>query len=75
MLRKCMPDDVVSLYPSPSENVLVLCVDEKSQVWAPARTQPMRPMGPGYAEGLTTTSAAYGRQGEGIASGRMKEPP
>ncbi len=43
--------DVVGLYLSPPENALVLCVDEKSQIQALERTQPMLPMGLGYVEG------------------------
>lgn len=46
--------DVVGLYLSPPENALVLCVDEKSQVQALERTQPMLPMGLGYVEGVRT---------------------
>ena len=42
--------DVVGLYMSPPDNALVLCVDEKSQVQALDRTQPMLPLGPGQAE-------------------------
>jgi transposase len=45
--------DVVGLYLNPPENALVLCVDEKSQVQALERTQPMLPMGLGYVEGVT----------------------
>ena len=42
--------DVVGLYLSPPENAIVLSVDEKSQVQALDRTQPMLPMTPGQAE-------------------------
>ena len=42
--------DVVGLYMSPPENAIVLCVDEKSQVQALDRTQPLLPMEPGQAE-------------------------
>ena len=42
--------DVVGLYMSPPENAIVLCVDEKSQVQALDRTQPLLPMAPGRAE-------------------------
>ena len=45
--------DVVGLYLNPPDNALVLCVDEKSQVQALERTQPVRPMGLGYLEGVT----------------------
>lgn len=39
--------DVVGLYMSPPERALVLCVDEKSQIQALDRSQPMLPMRPG----------------------------
>jgi transposase len=39
--------DVVGLYVSPPEHALVLCVDEKSQIQALDRSQPMLPMRPG----------------------------
>lgn len=52
--------DVVGLYMSPPENALVLSVDEKSQVQALDRTQPLLPMAPGQAERRT---ADYVRNG------------
>src|ERR1700752_1079626 len=39
--------DVVGLYVSPPERGIVLCVDEKSQIQALDRSQPMLPMRPG----------------------------
>jgi putative transposase len=45
--------DVVGLYLHPPENALVLCVDEKSQTQALERTQPMLPLGLGYAAAMT----------------------
>jgi transposase len=39
--------DVVGLYLDPPESAVVLCVDEKSQVQALARTSPVLPMMPG----------------------------
>ncbi len=39
--------DVVGLYFNPPDNALVLCVDEKSQVQALERTQPVLAMGLG----------------------------
>jgi transposase len=45
--------DVVGLYLNPPDQPLVLCVDEKSQVQALERTQPVLPMGLGYVEGIT----------------------
>lgn len=41
--------DVVGLYMSPPERAIVLCVDEKSQIQALDRSQPMLPMRPGQA--------------------------
>lgn len=52
--------DVVGLYLSPPENALVFCVDEKSQCQALERTQPMLPMGIGYAEGVTHDYVRHG---------------
>ena len=42
--------DVVGLYMSPPDHALVLCVDEKSQMQALDRTQPLLPLSPGQAE-------------------------
>lgn len=42
--------DVVGLYMAPPDDAIVLCVDEKSQVQALDRTQPLLPMTPGQAE-------------------------
>jgi len=39
--------DVVGLYVSPPAHAIVLCVDEKSQIQALDRSQPMLPMRPG----------------------------
>lgn len=41
--------DIVGLYVSPPEHAIVLCVDEKSQIQALDRSQPMLPMRPGQA--------------------------
>ncbi|MBV9555532.1 MAG: IS630 family transposase [Pseudolabrys sp.] len=45
--------DIVGLYLSPPERAVVLCVDEKSQVQALDRTQPLLPMRPGQVERRT----------------------
>src|SRR5215472_16911586 len=45
--------DIAGLYLNPPDKALVLCVDEKSQVQALERTQPVLPMGLGYVEGVT----------------------
>ncbi len=41
--------DVVGLYVAPPQHAVVLCVDEKSQIQALDRSQPMLPMRPGQA--------------------------
>lgn len=45
--------DVVGLYLNPPENAIVLCVDEKSQIQALNRTQPILPVRPGLPEKAT----------------------
>ena len=45
--------DVVGLYLNPPDHAIVLSVDEKSQIQALDRTQPVLPMGLGYVEGVT----------------------
>jgi len=52
--------DIVGLYLNPPDHALVLCVDEKSQVQALERTQPMLPMGLGYIEGVTHDYVRHG---------------
>jgi transposase len=52
--------DVVGLYLNPPDQALVLCVDEKSQVQALQRTQPVLPMGLGYVEGITHDYIRHG---------------
>jgi transposase len=45
--------DIVGLYMNPPDRAVVLCVDEKSQIQALDRTQPMLPMRPGQVERRT----------------------
>jgi transposase len=52
--------DVVGLYLNPPDKALVLCVDEKSQVQALDRTQPLLPLGPGQAERRTHDYVRHG---------------
>lgn len=52
--------DVVGLYMSPPENALVLCVDEKSQIQALERSQPLLPLMPGQAERHTSDYYRHG---------------
>ena len=42
--------DIAGLYINPPDHALVLCVDEKSQIQALDRTQPLQPMLPGQLE-------------------------
>ena len=67
--------DIVGLYMDPPVKAMVLCVDEKSQIQALDRTQPILPLAPGVAErrthdyerhGTTTLFAALD-----IASGKV----
>lgn len=52
--------DIIGLYLSPPERALVLCVDEKSQIQALDRTQPLLPMRPGQAERRTHDYKRHG---------------
>jgi len=67
--------DVVGLYVAPPQRAIVLCVDEKSQIQALDRSQPMLPMRPGQVarrshdykrHGVTSLFAALD-----IATGRV----
>ena len=50
--------DMVGLYLAPPERAMVLCVDEKSQVQALDRTQPLLPMRPVRPNAARTTMSA-----------------
>lgn len=52
--------DVVGLYVSPPAHAIVLCVDEKSQIQALDRSQPMLPMRPGQAARQTHDYKRHG---------------
>ena len=70
--------DVVGLYFNPPDGAIVLCADEKSQIQALDRSQPVLPMMPGMPErrthdyvrnGITTLFAAFDTStGEVISS-------
>src|SRR5438094_7146922 len=69
--------DIAGLYLDPPENAVVLCVDEKSQIQALNRTQPMLPLRPGLParathdykrNGTTTLFAALE-----VATGRVTD--
>jgi hypothetical protein len=51
---------VVGLYMNPPDHALVLCVDEKSQIQALDRTQPLLPMRPGQIERRTHDYKRHG---------------
>jgi transposase len=68
-------EDVVGLYLDPPKNSIILCVDEKSQIQALERSQPILPILPGvperqthdyYRHGTTTLFAALN-----VASGKV----
>src|SRR3954449_1079985 len=52
--------DIVGLYTNPPDHALVFCVDEKSQIQALDRTQPMLPMRPGQLERRTHDYKRHG---------------
>ena len=52
--------DIVGLYLNPPDHAIVLAVDEKSQIQALDRTQPMLPLGLGYVEGVTHDYERHG---------------
>ena len=52
--------DVVGLYVSPPQHAVVLCVDEKSQIQALDRSQPMLPLRPGQVERQTHDYKRHG---------------
>jgi transposase len=52
--------DIVGLYMNPPDHAMVFCVDEKSQIQALDRTQPMLPMRPGQRERRTHDYKRHG---------------
>ena len=65
--------DIVALYLDPPERAVVLCVDEKSQIQALDRFQPILPMMPGTPE---RRSHDYVRHGTtSLCSRRSTWPP
>lgn len=52
--------DIVGLYLHPPDRALVLCADEKTQIQALDRTQPLLPLRPGQAERRTHDYTRYG---------------
>ena len=52
--------DIVGLYMNPPDHALVLCVDEKTQIQALERSQPLLPMRPGQLERRTHDYRRHG---------------
>jgi transposase len=52
--------DIVGLYLAPPDRALVLCVDEKTEMQALERTQPVLPMRPGQPERRTSGCTRHG---------------
>jgi transposase len=52
--------DIVGLYLSPPDRALVLCVDEKTEMQAIERTQPVLPLRPGQPERRTSDYRRHG---------------
>jgi transposase len=52
--------DIVGLYLAPPDRAMVLCVDEKSQIQALDRTQPLLPLRPGQVERRTHDYVRHG---------------
>lgn len=52
--------DIVGLYLDPPDRAMVLCVDEKSQIQALDRSQPLLPMRPGQIERRTHDYVRHG---------------
>jgi len=69
--------DVVGLYLNPRERAIVLCVDEKSQMQALERTQPILPIRPGLPERATHDYVRHGTAtlfaALEVATGRVTE--
>ena len=52
--------DIVGLYMSPPDNAVIFCIDEKSQIQALERAQPVLPMDLGQPERQTSTYLRHG---------------
>ena len=63
---------MVGLYLNPPDKALVLCVDEKSQVQALDRTQPLLPLGRARPSGMTHD---YVRHGTTSLFAALTSPP
>jgi len=54
--------DIVGLYLAPPLKAMVLCVDEKSQIQALDRTQPILPLAPAFPSVARTTTCAMAQR-------------
>src|SRR5262245_24610016 len=52
--------DIVGMYLAPPDKALVLCVDEKAQIQALDRSQPLLPLRPGQVERRTHDYRRHG---------------
>jgi len=67
--------DIVGLYLDPPDRALVLCIDEKSQIQALDRTQPLLPMRPGQVERRTHDYKRHGYRQVHVAAPGAGVPP
>ena len=67
--------DIAGLYLNPPDHALVLCVDEKSQIQALNRTQPVLPMGLGYAVMAKELTREEKLRPFGVAAGEKISDP
>jgi hypothetical protein len=65
--------DVVGLYLDPPQNAVVLCVDEKSQIQALNRTQPILPLRGGLPEKAPRLPAQRHHHAVGCPGGRHRQ--
>ena len=61
--------DIVGLYLHPPERAVVMCVDEKPQIQALDRSQPVLPMRPGLPERRTHDYRRHGTTALDVATG------
>src|SRR5206468_3619405 len=66
--------DIVGLYMNPPDHALVFCVDEKSQIQALDRTQPLLPMRPGQVERRTHDYKRHGTTSLSCRAGIEDQP-
>src|SRR5487761_1564486 len=67
--------DIVGLYLNPPDHAVVVCIDEKTQIQALDRTQPILAMRPGQAERRTFDYRRHGTTGPALAGPAPALPP